>query len=131
MTGLDGWLDPVTYGLGGDGVYCELCADSKDPFTAYLACDTSQEVGKGIYANVYNGTGFVRSQYSPILISATGKAAARYAPSMAPALSGGAFICYSVNNWITIRFIGSDGSLGGFGGGIKMKKELLAGEGIE
>ena len=90
--------------MSQDECYCSVCADSANPHIAYTASDFD-----GIKVNISNGTTLL---FPPAdLRDIGGNAAVRYAPQMAPAKNGGAWILFNRNGAVVLHKIRQDGTV--------------------
>lgn len=98
-----------------DGAYPRVVSDMLDPEVAYIACDFSV-AGRyggtaGVAMNIWNGTSMNAPANAIIHIDPAGTSGLRrYAPSLAPAKGGGAFIAWSRGNRVKIRYVPASAS---------------------
>jgi len=109
------WANPYRFrGMGTDGCYVKVVGDNKVPEAAYIIVDLAQDSGQGgTYVNVFDGNQMVASIDTMILVDRVGNSGLRrYAPQLAPAKNGGAWMCWQRNGQVKVRYIGIDGRMG-------------------
>jgi hypothetical protein len=119
-------LDPVTFAdysaypsQGDDSRYVGMTPDGVRPEVAYIVSEFDTGEG-GISVNVWNGQALLFPATQNLSVDVNGFAGPvdfqRFPPQMAPALGGGAFLCWTRNNGtenrIILRYLAADGTLG-------------------
>lgn len=106
-----------TYSMGDDGVYPDCVADNKEPERAYMVADFS--VGGrynntcGIAMNIWTGSAMKFSTYYLLVIDRYGTSGMRrYAPQLAPAKDGGAFVTWTRGGRVKVMYISPEGIKG-------------------
>ena len=102
------WCSYSAYpSIGDDGAYPGLAADMVDPHSAYL----THSIEGGIFLNIWrgnaDGTGaFARGANNLMRVDPLGSAGGRrFAPKMASAKGGGAWVAWTSGNRVKVRYI--------------------------
>ena len=103
------WAHADAYDLGDDHNYPGIMADARDPLVAYVAQDV---YNVGLVMNIWDGEKTVFDPSALLLVDPQAVVTARFSPHFASAAGGGAFIAWSRNGALMMRWIGPDGSLG-------------------
>ena len=98
---------------GEDLLHPGLGIDWENPQAAYIAI----RYNPGVVINVWNGTQMVYDPANlPVIDAATakdGNGVDRFGPQWAPAVGGGAYLCWSGGDgWVKLKKIEADGSIG-------------------
>ncbi len=103
------WADYDTYPIQGEDTrHMALGLDRADPEVAYI----SVIYEPGLVINVFDGEALAWPSNDLPVIDAEADYVHRFGPQWAPALEGGAFLCWSRSGRIKLRYVGPDGALG-------------------
>ncbi len=103
------WASCDTYPIQGEDTrHPGLGFDRADPEVAYI----SAIYEPGLVINVYDGEQMVWPNTELPVIDASPDYVDRFGPQWAPAMDGGAFLAWSRDGRIKLRYVGPDGALG-------------------
>ena len=103
------WAHADAYDLGDDHNYPGIIADARDPLVAYVAQDVYDV---GLVLNIWDGEKMVFDPSSLMLVDAQAVVTARFSPHFASAAGGGAYIVWSRNGTLMLRWVAPNGEMG-------------------